>query len=85
MMPAMGMDPADAALAIDVKITFCSRSSLVVVPGVEALLSSFSDEWISWRTPGLAHAVAQVFQAMSAFSERENRVSDAEHRSSLRS
>ena len=44
--------------------------------GVDALLSSFSEECISWRTPGLTHAVVQVYRAMAGLAERAHRKGD---------
>jgi hypothetical protein len=44
----------------------------MVAAGIEALLSSFSEEWISWRAPGLARGVTQVYLAMAAFAAGAN-------------
>jgi hypothetical protein len=52
--------------------------------GVEALLSSFSEEFLSWRTPGLSHGVAQAYRAMQAFSVQEGRGGGVKKRSSSR-
>jgi hypothetical protein len=40
----------------------------MIEAGVEALLSSFSDEYLSWRAPGLESAVEKVFRVMLASS-----------------
>ena len=45
----------------------------MVEAGEEALLSSISEEWISWRVPRLARAVTQVYRAMAALSPEETR------------
>ncbi len=52
----------------------------MVEAGIDALLSSFSDEWLSWRTPGLAHAVTQVFRAMEQqLAQETNKVVAGSH------
>jgi hypothetical protein len=40
----------------------------MVAAGEHALLSSFSDEYLSWRAPGLEQAVCRVYRAMHASS-----------------
>ena len=54
--------------------------------GVEALLSSFSDEYLSWLSPGLDEAVCRVFRAMLASSAQgKHKASEARGLSSLSS
>ena len=47
-------------------------SPRMIEAGVDALLSSFSDEYLSWRAPGTDQAVERVFRAMLEASSHKN-------------